>query len=77
MFADQGRAKTLEPNSPRSVSRAKGFQSLHLPRSNMEEQKENIHDQDENKKPAESGIRDNPLVSIYNDSSSRPNANVC
>lgn len=76
MFTEQGRAKTLEPNSPRSVSRAKGFQSVRLPRSKMEEQKENIHDQDENKKLAESGLRDKPLVSTYNDSSSRPNTNI-
>lgn len=76
MFAEQGRAKTLEPKSPRSASRAKGFQSVHLPRSNMEEQKENIHDQDQNKKPDESGLRDTPLVSFYNVSSYRPDTNV-
>ncbi|XP_012672225.2 3'-5' exoribonuclease 1 [Clupea harengus] len=60
MLAEKGRAKTWEPNSPSNVTRAKGFQSVSFPHSDMEEQKENIQDQDENKSPGDSGARDTP-----------------
>ncbi|XP_076140111.1 3'-5' exoribonuclease 1 [Alosa pseudoharengus] len=58
MFTEKARAKTLK--SPRK----KGLQteSINFPHSEMEEQKENIHHQDENKNPVESGVRDTPLV---------------
>ncbi|XP_063065911.1 3'-5' exoribonuclease 1 [Engraulis encrasicolus] len=55
MLTQTGRAKNVRPNSSRNidVAPAKGSESVSLLHSKMEEQKENILGQDENKKPAD------------------------